>query len=141
MTAPLAVLDTGVVIRALAGSEVAASFRLVRGVSTGDLRLAISDDFLRELTDVAWRPAISRRLDPARSLDVGLDLGIHGEFRRPRPFDWPSVSDPKDWWMPDLALDSQADFIVTWDGHLLDAKIPFDVEVLTPPTLLARIEA
>ncbi len=141
MKAPLTVLDAGVVIRALAGSEGASSYRIVRGVSTGDIRLAISDGFLRELANVARRPAISRRIDPARSLDVGLDLGIHGEMRRPRSLDWPSVPDPKDWWMPDLALDSGADFIVMWDSHLLDAAIPFGVEVLAPPELLARIEA
>lgn len=140
MSVPLVVLDAGVVIRALAGSEGASSFRLVRGISTGGLRLAISDGFLRELTRVARRPAISRRLDPARAIEVGLDLGIHGEMRRPRSFDWPSVADPKDWWMLDLAHASEADFIVTWDHHLLDATLPFDVEVLTSPRLLARIE-
>lgn len=140
LNTPLAVIDAGVVIRALAGAETASSYKILRCVATGGVRLTISDGFIREVVEVAERPAISRRLDPARAVEVGLDIGIHSEMRRPRPLDWPSVPDPKDWWMLDLAFDSGADFIVTWDGHLLDATLPFDVEVLTPPGLLARIE-
>ncbi len=78
MGAPLAVLDASVVIRALAGSEDAASYRLIRGVSTGDIRPAISDDFLRELVNVARRPAIRGRIDLARAVEIGLELGLHG---------------------------------------------------------------
>lgn len=139
MSHPLAVFDVGVVIRALAGSERAASYQVVRGASTGEPRPAISDDFLRELTNVARRPDILQRIDPARSLEVGLELGLHGEMHRPRRLDWPSVPDPKDWWMLDLALISRSDFIITWDRHLLDANLPFEVEVLQPPALLARL--
>ncbi len=61
------------------------------------------------------------------------------ELCRPRRLDWPSVPDPNDWWMPDLALSAQADFIVTWDRHLRDAGLPFAVEVMTPPELLERL--
>ena len=49
---PLIVLDTGVVIRALIGSTGASSYRMVRLASTGAVRLAHSDEGLRELTRV-----------------------------------------------------------------------------------------
>jgi predicted nucleic acid-binding protein len=41
--------------------------------------------------------------------------------------------------MPDLAFASEADFIVTWDPHLLDHEIPLPVEVVTPAQLLQRL--
>ncbi|MBA2693551.1 MAG: hypothetical protein H0U65_13845 [Rubrobacter sp.] len=87
-------------------------------------------------------PDVASRIErPGVVFDAALDLEVMGFLHHPRRLDWPSVPDPKDWWMPDLALDSEADFIVTWDSHLLDAAIPFDVEVVTPPGFLARIEA
>jgi predicted nucleic acid-binding protein len=47
--APLVILDTMVVIRAVVGRRDAADAFLLRAVATGDVRLAISDDGLREL--------------------------------------------------------------------------------------------
>jgi hypothetical protein len=52
---PLIVLDTGVVIRALIGSTGASSYRMVRLAATGAVRLAHSDEGLRELTRVSSR--------------------------------------------------------------------------------------
>jgi predicted nucleic acid-binding protein len=43
--------------------------------------------------------------------------------------------------MPDLAYDAGADFIVTWDRHLLDAELLFGVEVVTSPEFLQRLPA
>lgn len=46
------------------------------------------------------------------------------------------MPDPKDYWMLDLAFVSEADFIITWDPHLLDHEIPLPVEVVTPARFL-----
>lgn len=70
---------------------------------------------------------------------MGLDLGLQGELRRPPGWEWPGVPDPEDRWIPGLACDAGADFIVTRDRHLLDAGLPFDVEVVTPAGLLQRL--
>lgn len=70
---------------------------------------------------------------------MGLDLGVLGILYRPTRYDWPSVPDPKDYWQPDLAWEAEADYIVAWDTHLLDANLPFPIEVLTPPQLLERL--
>lgn len=125
---PLIVLDTDVVVAAILGSSGSSNDRTVRAVATGAVRLALSDDGLREMSRTMNHPDAASRIErPGGAFDAALDLGVMGFLHRPRRLDWPSVPDPKDWWMLDLALDSNADFIVTWDGHLLDA------------TLLARI--
>ncbi len=137
---PLAVLDTDIVVTALIGDERASSYQILRAMSTGAVHVALSDAFLVELVrTVRNQHRHGLILDAARAFEVALDLGLHGELRRPPGWDWPSVPDPNDRWIPDLAYDTGVDFIVTWDRHLLDAKLPFPVEVVTPPELLRRL--
>ncbi len=64
-----------------------------------------------------------------------------GRSYRPRKHDWPSIPDRNDWWILDLALESGADHIVTWDmNHLAPARtLGFDV--LEPPNFLALLRA
>ncbi len=64
-----------------------------------------------------------------------------GYTYRPTRYDWPSVTDRKDWWMLDLAWAAGADCVVTRDPHLTGATMPFPVEVLDPRQLLARLHA
>jgi predicted nucleic acid-binding protein len=104
------------------------------------LRLAVSDRFLTELVRTVRRKYEEGLIrDAARAFEVAMDIGLHGEFRRFAPRPWPSVVDPQDWWMPDLAYEAEADFIVAWDHHLHDANLPIPIEVLTPPTLMKRL--
>ena len=138
----LAVLDTDVVVTALIGDESASSYLVLSAVGTGVVRVALSDAFLAELArTVRNRYRRGLILDAARAFEVALDLCLHGELRLPPGWDWPSVPDPEDRWMPDLAYDAGADFIVTWDRHLLDADLPFGVQVVTPPEFLQRLRA
>jgi putative PIN family toxin of toxin-antitoxin system len=125
LSGPLVVLDTDAVVTALIGDEGASSYRILRAVGAGDIRVALSDAFLVELVrSVRNRYRQSLILNAARAFEVALDLGLHGELRRPPGWEWPSVPDPEDRWIPDLAYDAGADFIVTWDRHLLDAELP-----------------
>lgn len=139
MAPPLIVLDTLVVVSALVGREDASNYRILAAVETGGVRLALGDDFLRELTRVAGYPDVEPRItSPARALRVGLNTAFMGEHHRPRRLDWPSIPDSGDWWMLDLALESDADYIVTKDRHL-DAAASLGFELLTPYRLLARL--
>lgn len=142
MPAPLIVLDTDVVVTALLGDENASSARVVRAVSTGEMRLALSDAFLRELYLTMRRPRVALNIRSAvRAFEVGLELGVMGTLYRPAGYDWPSVPDPADYWQPDLAWEADADYIVAWDPHLTGASLPFPVEVLEPPALLDRLRS
>jgi predicted nucleic acid-binding protein len=53
--------------------------------------------------------------------------------------DWPSLSDPNDGWIFDLAFESQADVIVSRDTRVIAAGQALDFEVLEPAEVLARI--
>lgn len=137
---PLIVLDTDVVVTALLGKDRASSYGVLEAVRRGEVRLALSVPFLRELSEVVRRPSVRTGIpEPDRAFMMGLDIGVMGVLYRPARYDWPSVPDPKDYWQPDLAWESEADYIVAWDPHLLDANLPFPVEVVTPPQLLARL--
>jgi putative PIN family toxin of toxin-antitoxin system len=140
LRSPLVVLDTDTIVTALIGDEGASSYQVLNAVGTGDVGVALSDAFLVELVRTVRNRYRQGLISSAsRAFEVALDLGLHGELRRPPGWDWPSVPDPGDRWMPDLAYDAGADFIVTWDRHLLDAELPFGVEVVTPPELLRRL--
>lgn len=137
---PLIVLDTLVVISALIGSESASSYRLVQAIATGEARLAVSDESLRELSRVVGYPEVENKIiSSARAFHVALDLGLAADTYHPTRYDWPSIDDPKDGWMLDLAWASTADYIVTRDPHLMEATLPFPIDILTPPQLLERL--
>lgn len=140
MSMPLVVLDTQVVISALIGSERASSYRVVRAATTGEVRLALSDAFLVELTrTVRGRYEQGLIVDAARTFEVALDLGLMGELYTPVGHEWPSVPDLGDYWIPDLAWEAGADFVVSGDPHLHGTELPFPVEVVTATELLRRL--
>ena len=128
------VLDTGVVVRGLTGSS---SSRVVRAVGTGAQTLALSDDFLAEMGPVMGYPRIERRVGSVgRAFEVALDPALMGRLYRTVRFDWPSIPDPNDGWMLDLAFAARADFIVTWDPHLLHHPNPLPAQIVEPSQLV-----
>lgn len=87
-------------------------------------------------------PHVERAIGSAgTAFQIALDLAFMGRPYRTRRYDWPSIADPGDGWMLDLAWASAADHIVSWDPHLTGAKMPFPVAVLEPHQLLARLPA
>jgi putative PIN family toxin of toxin-antitoxin system len=137
---PLIVLDTMVVLSGIMGRVDASDARTLEAIETGRVRLALSDDWLRELNDVLGREAVlAREIEPGRAFRAGLTLGLMGELYRPERFDWVSLTDRKDWWMLNLAYASSADFIVTRDKRVINAATALGFDVLTPPALLAAL--
>jgi predicted nucleic acid-binding protein len=151
--APLLVLDTLVVVSAIIGNTGSASFAVLRAIETGEVRLAVSDDWLRELVRVLEYPRIagiinSDQSKPARAFRIALGIGLMGQLHRPRRLDWPSLStgararglsDPNDGWIFDLAFESHAEFIVSRDARVIAAGQALDFEVLDPAAALGRL--
>jgi putative PIN family toxin of toxin-antitoxin system len=127
------------VVGKLLGHPTSSSAEVLRAIATGDILLALSDDFLRELVDVAGRYELQSRMGLTRlTLEAGLTIGLMGTLYHPHRLEWPSLNDPKDGWLLDLAFYSGADYIVTWDSHL-DAARPLGFQVLNPPNLLGML--
>jgi putative PIN family toxin of toxin-antitoxin system len=133
----LIVLDTMIVVGGLIGRTTGADAKVMHLIETGGVRLASSDAWLRELQDVLTRPVILEAVaDPSRLVRAALTLGVMGALYRPTRFDWPSLTDQKDWWMLDLAFESGADVIVTRDKKVLRAAAKLGFRALTPPEFL-----
>jgi putative PIN family toxin of toxin-antitoxin system len=141
LSSPLVVIDTSVVIAALTTDEEnATSRRLIKAAGTGAVRVALSDEFLREAVEIVRRKDREGQIVSASlAFEVALDLWSHGSLYYPTKHDWPSVADREDYWVPDLAWEAEADFIAALDPHLTRASLPFPIEVLEPHALAYRL--
>jgi predicted nucleic acid-binding protein len=54
----------------------------------------------------------------------------------PRRLDWPSLRDPNDGWIFDLAYTAGADYIVTYDNAVRDAADALGFVAVLPEDLL-----
>lgn len=135
----LVVLDTMVIVGAITGREGTINDLILRAVATGGLRLAVSDAGLAELVRVmGYEHVKARSKDPQRAVAVALDIGIAATLYLPQRLDWPTVPDPKDGWLLDLAYESSAAHVVTDDPHLLEhgpALKKMGFSILAPPQL------
>ena len=128
------------IVNAIIGQEGSASDRILRAVATADLLLAVSDAGHRELVRVmGYKNIQAKCTNPERAVAVALDIGTMATLYHPRRFDWPTVPDPKDGWLLDLAYESEAAHVVTSDQHLLrhrPALKEMGFSILAPPQLL-----
>lgn len=114
-------------------------------VATGEALIAVSDDGYRELVKVmGYAPVKSKVTEPARAVSVALDIATMGTFYRPQRLPWPTVPDPKDGWLLDLAYESGADYVVTVDPHFtdhVDELRTLGFEIRVPSQFLNEVEA
>ena len=137
MTRFLIVLDTVILLGAIIGKPQSADAQLVHKIATGELQLALSDDGLREIVRVLAYPEIEEKIKrPVRAFEVALALGLMGQLFHPKRLDWPSLQDPKDAWLLDLAFEASADYLVSRDKHLLEVSKKLGFRTVTPPELL-----
>ena len=141
MAPPLIVLDTNVVTAAAMGSPLSTNSRIIDEIATGGVRLALSDDYFDELVRTMSDPRVEDNASVGRAVRISLVLAYMGRAYRPRKHDWPSIPDRKDWWILDLALESGADHIVTWDTRHLARARSLGFDVLEPPAFLALLPA
>lgn len=139
MAPTLIVLDTSVVTAAVLGAPGASNDRIIREVSTGAVRPVISNDYLDELVRTMSKPYLEEHASVGRAFNIALVLAFMGKAYYPHRHDWPIITDREDWWILDLAFESGADHIVTWNERHLGPARSHGFDVLTPPDLLARL--
>jgi len=137
-TTVIIVLDTNVLVSALK-SRRGASFRLLSLVGTGRFGIALSVPLVLEYEGVADRMLADLGVsgsDLSDILDYLCSVGIH----RPVFFLWrPTLPDPKDDMVLELAVDAGAEVIVTFNTREFVGVDRFGVRALTPREYLQQI--
>ena len=154
MSTPKAVFDTVILLQAFCNPSGPAAACWSRVVDHRMVHLA-SAVILAELEEVTSRPKLMSRLGYSSEDQIAfmetvrlhseVKLGVRHWFNYPR--------DPKDEPYLDLAIEADAQFLVTWDNDLLDLMKPDSADgrifraqapglkIVTPPELLALLQA
>jgi len=132
-----AVIDTSVYVSMLLSGRGVGVW-LMALWREGRYELVVSDILLEELVEVLARPHIRARLNPERSLALLRRLrddaiwveGITSTS---------GLRDPADDFLLAAALDSGAEFIVTWDQALLEQEVCQGVRLVSPDQFASLI--
>lgn len=132
------VLDSSVLVAALR-SRQGASFRLLELLRAGRFEIAISVPLALEYETVLVRHA--RELGLAQDDAVGIvDFLCRVAHRQEIHFLWrPSLSDPQDEFVLELAVAAECQAIVTHNVRDFTGARQFTPQVLTPAAFLVRI--
>ena len=120
--------------------EDAESRRVVRAAGTGAIRLALSDELLREAVELVRRKDRHGQIYSASlAFEACMDLWSHGALYHPFRLDWPSITDKEDYWVLDFAWAAKVDYVVSLDPHLTTVTLPMQIEVLEPYQVIGRL--
>ena len=134
----LVVLDSSVLVAALR-SRQGASFRLLELLRDGQFEIAVSVPLVLEYEAVLVRHAVELNL--SREAAVGVvdflcSVGHHQEIH----FLWrPSLPDPQDEFVLELAVAANCEAIITHNVRDFVGAKKFTPQVLTPSVFLARM--
>ena len=135
----LVVLDSSVVVAGLR-SRRGASFQLLRLLRAGRFRVATSVPLVLEYEATLVRRAAELGLTRAEAIglvdflcDVGARTAVHFLWR-------PTLSDPRDEFILELAMAAGCEAIVTHNVRDFAGARPFQVWIATPGEFLRRIE-
>jgi putative PIN family toxin of toxin-antitoxin system len=135
----LVVLDSNVLVAALR-SRRGASFRALTLLRAGRFEIAVSVPLVLEYEAVLRRHARELGLqaqEATRLVDYLCRVGRHQEIH----FLWrPSLSDPRDEFVLELAVAARCDAIVTHNVRDFSATRSFRPAVITPGAFIRRIE-
>jgi len=137
-TTVVIVLDTNVLISALR-SRRGASFRLLSLVGAGRFDIALSVPLVLEYEGVADRMLADLAVSAGDLSDI-LDYLCSVAIHRPVFFLWrPTLPDPKDDMVLELAVDAGAPVIVTFNVRDFIGVDRFGIRALTPREYLQQI--
>jgi putative PIN family toxin of toxin-antitoxin system len=137
---PRVILDANVLLNAITAPANTILGRLHTRFRHNEIRVVFSEALLSEFQQILEYPHIQNRfkLGAADGFSVARDLLLLGEYVSPVPrFDWPTLTDPKDWYLFDLLFEARTDALVTQDRAVLKAGKALDLPVLHPRDLRA----
>ena len=124
-------------------STVGPSFELYQAATRFEMVFVLSAGHFQELSEVLTYPAVlalgNGVITPAFAFRAATELHRISEYhdRVPR-LDWPSCPDPKDWYLLDVLIASQADGVVSKDKHLLQLNGLLGLPIFEPKALIRR---
>lgn len=132
------ILDTNVLLSALR-SQLGASFRLLSLIDDSRFQINLSVALVLEYEDVLKRPELNLSLTHQEINDV-IDFLCQNANLREIFYLWrPTLRDPKDDFILELAVESNCEYIVTFNTKdFADAK-NFDIKAITPSDFLRVI--
>ena len=132
------VVDTNVILAALR-SRRGASHRLLSLIRDGRWQMNLSVPLFLEYEDVVKRPDSGLSLSAAEIDDI-LDFICAEANLREIFYLWrPVLPDPKDDFILELAVESQCDYIVTFNVRDFTGAEKFGIEVITPQEFLRKL--
>jgi putative PIN family toxin of toxin-antitoxin system len=137
---PRVILDANVLLNAITAPANTILGRLHTRFRHNEIRVVFSEALLSEFQQILEYLHIQTRfkLGAADGFSVARDLLLLGEYVSPVPrFDWPTLTDPKDWYLFDLLFEARTDALVTQDRAVLKAGKALDLPVLHPRDLRA----
>jgi putative PIN family toxin of toxin-antitoxin system len=138
MAALRIILDTNVLYAGLYSAR-GASYRVLRAIEAGGIRMALSTALLFEYEDVLRRDRDTLKLSE-RGIDALLDALCQISEHQKVYFLWrPCLADPKDDHILELAVASGADRIVTHNIRHFEQAASLGVKVCTPGQLWETI--
>ncbi len=132
------ILDTNVLLSALR-SQLGASFRLLTLIGDSRFQINLSVALVLEYEDVLKRPALNLRLTH-REIDDVIDFLCQNANLREIFYLWrPTLRDPKDDFVLELAVESNCDFIVTFNLKDFAEAENFGIKAIKPSEFLRII--
>ena len=132
------VIDTNVFISALR-SRRGASFKLLSMLGGSAFEISVSVPLVLEYEALAKRQARALGLD-STTIDDILDYVCQVARRREIFFLWrPYLKDPNDDLVLELAVESESEFIITYNRRDFAGIETFGIKVLTPKEFLQKL--
>lgn len=135
------VIDTNVIVAALK-SRSGAAFKLVMKIPSERFQTVLSNPLYFEYMDVVFRPTIR----PVGASDDNLmdfldQILDHADTRNINYLWRPFLRDPKDDMLLEVAVASQAEYIITYNIKDFDRIELFGIEAIRPGDFLKILEA
>ena len=132
------VIDTNVIVSALK-SKNGFSFKLLSVIDDERFKVFISVPVILEYEDAINRDKTKIKLNKS-DIDAILDYICLISEERKIFYLWrPFLSDPKDDMFLELAVESESDFIITFNKKDFKGSEKFGIKTLTPKEFLKRI--
>ena len=132
------IIDTNVLLSAVR-SQFGASFRLLSLVKDSRFEINLSVALVLEYEDVMKRPALNPNLT-AQEIDDILDFLCQNANQREIFYLWrPTLRDPKDDFVLELAVESNCDYVITFNTKDFTEAEKFGIKAIKPNEFLRII--